>query len=92
MAYSDFTLRKVKSELDINFIENESVFSHIKPVEISQYLQETLSAGHQHRKSAVGIDHHQYTICGLLVGPTQEEIAVIAFGPDRSSFSFQFLF
>ncbi|MDM8528915.1 hypothetical protein QUF58_12000 [Anaerolineales bacterium HSG24] len=42
MAYSDFTLKKVKSELNIKLVENTSVFSHIKPVKISEHLQETL--------------------------------------------------
>lgn len=42
MAYSDFTLKKVKSELDIKLVEKNSVFSHIRAVEISTYLKETL--------------------------------------------------
>ena len=42
MAYSDFTLKKVKSELNIKLAEKNSVFSHIKTVEISSYLKDTL--------------------------------------------------
>jgi len=42
MAYSDFTLKKIKSELNIKIAEKNSVFSHIKSVEISSYLKNTL--------------------------------------------------
>jgi hypothetical protein len=42
MAYSDFTLKKVKSELNIKLVEKNSVFSHIEAVEISSYLEDTL--------------------------------------------------
>ncbi|GAK52620.1 hypothetical protein U14_03872 [Candidatus Moduliflexus flocculans] len=42
MAYSDFTLKRVKSELQLRIIENESLFSAVSEVEISAYLQETL--------------------------------------------------
>jgi len=42
MAYSDFTLKKVKSELDIKLVEKNSVFFHIGAVEISTYLKDTL--------------------------------------------------
>lgn len=42
MPYSDFTLKKVKSELNIKLVEKDSVFSHIKAVEISSYLKDTL--------------------------------------------------
>ena len=42
MAYSDFTLKKIKSELNIKIVEKNSVFSHIKSVEISGYLKNTL--------------------------------------------------
>jgi len=42
MAYSDFTLKKIKSELNIKLVEKNSVFSHIKAVEISSYLKDTL--------------------------------------------------
>ncbi|MDM8549106.1 hypothetical protein QUF72_03465 [Desulfobacterales bacterium HSG2] len=42
MAYSDFTLKKVKTELNIKLAEKNSVFPHIKGVEISSYLKGTL--------------------------------------------------
>ncbi len=42
MAYSDFTLKKVKTDLNIKLVEKNSVFSHIKAVEISSYLKDTL--------------------------------------------------
>ncbi len=42
MAYSDFTLKKVKSELNMKLVEKDSVFSHVKAVEISSHLKDTL--------------------------------------------------
>jgi hypothetical protein len=42
MAYSDFTLKKVKSDLNLQIIENRSLFSTIQPLEISDYLEKTL--------------------------------------------------
>lgn len=42
MAYSDFTLKRVKLEFNLEIIENKSIFSHIQDVEISDYLSETL--------------------------------------------------
>ncbi len=42
MAYSDFNLKKVRSELNVKLAERNAVFSHIKPAEISSYLKETL--------------------------------------------------
>ncbi len=42
MAYSDFTLKKIKAELNIKLVEKNSVFVHIKAVEISRYLKDTL--------------------------------------------------
>ncbi len=42
MAYSDFNLKKVRSELNLKLVERNSVFSHIRPVEISNYLKDTL--------------------------------------------------
>lgn len=42
MAYSDFTLKRVKVEFNLEIIENRSIFSHIQGVEISDYLKETL--------------------------------------------------
>ena len=42
MSYSDFTLKKVKSELNLTVIENQSLFSHIQEAKISDYLAHTL--------------------------------------------------
>ncbi len=42
MAYSEFTLKKVKSELNLEFIEGHSLFASINPIEISPYLVQTL--------------------------------------------------
>lgn len=42
MAYSEFTLKKVKSDLNVKVIENEELFPNIEGVEISQFLQTTL--------------------------------------------------
>lgn len=42
MAYSDFNLKKVRSELNLKLVEKTSVFSHIGSVEISNYLKDTL--------------------------------------------------
>ena len=42
MAYSDFTLKKVKSDFDIQMVESDSLFSHIEAIEISDYLTSTL--------------------------------------------------
>ncbi|CAN2044985.1 Restriction endonuclease [Candidatus Magnetomoraceae bacterium gMMP-1] len=42
MPYSDFTLKKVKSDFKLNIIENQDIFSHIHEIEISEYLNFTL--------------------------------------------------
>jgi hypothetical protein len=42
MAYSDFTLEKVKQNLQINTIEETDIFAHIPDVESSQLLKEIL--------------------------------------------------
>lgn len=42
MAYSDFTLKKVKSDLNIQTVENHSLFSNIEELSISDYLAQTL--------------------------------------------------
>jgi hypothetical protein len=42
MAYSDFTLKKVKSDFGIKTVENSSVFSEIEEVDISESLIKTL--------------------------------------------------
>jgi hypothetical protein len=42
VAYSDFTLKKVKADFNIETIENRSVFSDIGELDISDYLIKTL--------------------------------------------------
>jgi hypothetical protein len=42
MAYSDFTLKKVKSDFNLKTIENLSLFSETEELEISDYLERTL--------------------------------------------------
>lgn len=42
MPYSDFTLQKIKTELKINLLEKESLFSSIKSIELSSTLKEIL--------------------------------------------------
>lgn len=42
MAYSDFTLKRVKSDLNIKVIENEDLFPNIEGIEISQFLETIL--------------------------------------------------
>ena len=42
MAYSDFTLKRVKSDLNIKVIENEALFPNIDAIKISQFLQTML--------------------------------------------------
>ncbi len=42
MSYSDFTLKKVKSEFSLTTYENISLFSTLQRVEISDYLTKTL--------------------------------------------------
>ena len=43
MAYSDFTLKKVKSVFNLKTIENLSLFSETEDLEISDYLEKTLA-------------------------------------------------
>ncbi len=43
MAYSDFTLKKVKSDFNIKTMEDLSLFSEIENVETSDYLKTTLA-------------------------------------------------
>jgi hypothetical protein len=43
MAYSDFTLKKVKADFQLETIENLSLFADIAPVELSEYLLITLA-------------------------------------------------
>lgn len=42
MAYSDFDLKRVKNQFDLQLVENQSLFSDIAPITISDYLQQTL--------------------------------------------------
>jgi hypothetical protein len=42
LAYSDFNLKKVKLDFQIQTIENLGLFDQIQPIEISDYLQKTL--------------------------------------------------
>lgn len=43
MAYSDFSLKKVKDSFELTVIENVSLFADIAPVATSHLLQETLA-------------------------------------------------
>ncbi|WP_141699033.1 hypothetical protein [Candidatus Thiosymbion oneisti] len=42
MSYSDFTLKRVKEELNVNVIEDRDLFSYIQEIQISDYLLTTL--------------------------------------------------
>ncbi len=42
MAYSDFTLKKVKTDFNLNTVENTFLFPDIQAVELSDYLTSTL--------------------------------------------------
>ena len=43
MSYSNFTLKRIKAEFDINVVENRDLFSTIEEVEVSNYLKTTLN-------------------------------------------------
>lgn len=43
MAYSDFTLKKVKADFNLKTVENVSLFADIQHAEISEYLAATLA-------------------------------------------------
>jgi len=43
MSYSDFTLKRVKDELNINVVEDRDLFSDIQEIQISEYLSATLN-------------------------------------------------
>lgn len=43
MAYSDFTLKKLKHDFNMRMIENQSLFANILELEISEYLIKTLN-------------------------------------------------
>ena len=38
MAYSDFNLKTVKNQFDLQLVENQSLFSEIAPLDISEHL------------------------------------------------------
>ncbi len=42
MAYSDFTLKTVKAEFQLRFVENTALFADIQPIELSPFLSELL--------------------------------------------------
>lgn len=42
MAYSEFTIKKVKNDFGLTIIENKDVFSKIKLIEVSDYLKKAL--------------------------------------------------
>lgn len=42
MAYSDFTLAKVKADFNLSLNEDEDLFNAINPIEISSFLNQTL--------------------------------------------------
>ncbi|NEQ18154.1 MAG: hypothetical protein F6K44_32555, partial [Moorea sp. SIO3E2] len=42
MAYSDFTLKKVKLDFNIQTVEDQSLFSNSEEIQISDYLAQTL--------------------------------------------------
>jgi hypothetical protein len=43
MPYSNFTLKRVKEEFDLDVVENRDLFSTIEEVEVSDYLETTLN-------------------------------------------------
>ena len=43
MSYSDFTLKKVKDDFELNVIEDQDLFSKISEIQISEYLSVTLN-------------------------------------------------
>jgi hypothetical protein len=38
MAYRDFNLKTVKNQFDLQLVENQSLFSEIAPLDISEHL------------------------------------------------------
>ncbi len=42
MLYSDFTLKRVKKELNLDIVEKRDIFSHIKEIEVSNILLDIL--------------------------------------------------
>jgi len=43
MPYNSFTIKRIKKEFSIDILEQTNIFSSIDPVEITEYLKETLS-------------------------------------------------
>lgn len=43
MSYSDFTLKRVKDELNVTVVEDRDLFSNIPEIQISEYLSATLN-------------------------------------------------
>jgi hypothetical protein len=43
MSYSDFTLKRVKDEFELNVVEDKDLFCKIPEIQISEYLLTTLS-------------------------------------------------
>lgn len=42
MAYSDFDLRKIETDFQLNIVENQDLFSHIAEIKISDFLNKIL--------------------------------------------------
>ncbi|KOR32922.1 hypothetical protein TI05_04225 [Achromatium sp. WMS3] len=42
MAYSDFTIKKVKDEFGLTIVEKRDVFADVKPNQVGEYLKRTL--------------------------------------------------
>ncbi|MGD1849859.1 MAG: hypothetical protein ACFCBU_04410 [Cyanophyceae cyanobacterium] len=42
MSYSEFTLKRVKQKIDLKTVENQSLFSEVQGLQISDYLTQTL--------------------------------------------------
>ena len=43
VSYSDFTLKKISDELNLDVIEDRDLFSKIREIQISEYLSATLN-------------------------------------------------
>ena len=43
MSYSDFTLKRVKDELNVTVVADRDLFSNIQEIQISEYLSATLN-------------------------------------------------
>ena len=66
MAYSDFTLKKVKAEFQLKTVESVSLFDEVPEAEISSYLATTLARNVQlalsinTEKARSERDHYQH--------------------------------